>query len=781
MPIATGTWLGPYEILAPLGAGGMGEVYRARDSRLGRDVAIKVLPEHLTRDADLLARLGREARAVAVLNHPNIVTLHSIEQAGDTRFLTMELVEGESLAKLIPPGGLSLGPAVEVAIALAEALAAAHQKQILHRDLKPGNVMLTEDGRVKVLDFGLAKSVASVVSAEPDATRTVTAATSLTGAGTLVGTVPYMAPEQLCGRAADVRTDLFALGVVMYELLTGRRPFGGESVAELSTSILRDPPPPLIGVRPEVPDALEHVVRRCLEKEPAGRFQSAWEVRDALRQIRRRLERHDPDQANGGPGTHAPPTAAAPPAPRLAIAVLPFANMTGDEENEYFADGLAEELLNVLAKIRTLRVAARSSSFQFKGHHQAAEVIGRKLNVSTLLEGSVRKFGRHVRIAVHLVNAVDGYHLWSETYDRTLEDILALQGEIAQSVVMKLRATLMAEEPEGATGRTARAEVAEAGKGRGASGEAHRLYVQGRYFIDRRTRPDSEKGMGYLREALEIDPGHALAWAELSRAHSNAAGHGWVPVAEGYVGAREAAERALALEPGLAEGHASLAWVRITYDWDWTGAEGSILRALELAPGSPWALRVAGVMAQNVGRLEEAMDCYRRALEQDPLSSSAYQNLGSCYRAADRLADAEAAFRKALELAPQRVGTRASLALVLFAQGRGREAPAEAEREPHEAFRLWALAVIHHGSGRRVPSNEALRALIAKHSADSAAQIATVHAVRDEHDAAFEWLERAYAQRDGGLAKAKCEPLFRALHGDPRWRAFMGRMGFGTG
>jgi len=452
-----------------------------------------------------------------------------------------------------------------------------------------------------------------------------------------------------------------------------------------------------------------------------------------------------------------------------SIAVLPFVNRSHDEEDEYFSDGLADELLNVLAKIRGLRVAARSSAFTFKGKGATVEEVGRALNVATVLEGSVRKAGNRMRISVQLVMAADGYHLWSQTYDRTLDDIFAVQDDIAQSVVKELRTTLFGESD-------ASAQVAAAVKGRTADPEAHRLFLQGRHFIGRKTPEESARGIGYLKQALQIDPEFALAWAVLARAYVTEADAGWVPSVDGVAQGREAATRALALEPDLAEGHAAMGWIRMIYDRDWHAAEASMQRALELAPENADVLNAAGVMAYSLGRLDKAIALYRQAVAQDPLRAAGYNNLGAAFDASDRLAEAEAAYRQALELAPQASGWRTHLALNLRAQGRYDEALAEASRDPHELLRLAAIAIIEHTGGRRAESDAAVQELIAKYQADCAYQAAEVYAARGEADLAYDWLERAYVRLDNGLAEMTNSRALRSLHADPRWDAFLRKM-----
>ncbi len=786
--LAPGSKLGPYEILAPLGSGGMGEVYRARDPRLGREVAIKVLPPEVASHPDRLARLEREARAVAALNHPNIVTLHSFEEAGGMRFLTMELVEGRSLDRLVVAGGVPVARVIEIGLALADALVAAHDKGIVHRDLKPGNVMVTNQGRVKILDFGLAKL--DLPGSDPSATQAATVATPASTAGQAVGTVPYMAPEQVRGEPVDARTDVFALGIMLFELLTGRRPFVGATPADVASAILRDVPPRALSLRAELPRDLDRIVARCLEKDPRDRFQTARDVFNELRYLAREHQLWSSAPASAVPSFTVPPPSGAPAAPGStppasgaashaapSIAVLPFVNRSRDEEDEYFSDGLADELVNVLTKIRGLRVAARTSAFQFKGKNEDVAVIGQKLNVATLLDGSFRKSGNRVRIAVQLVKVADGYPLWSETYDRTLDDIFAVQDDIAQSVVKELRTALLGEKPDSEASGEARAEVAEAAKGRGASAEAHRLFLQGRNLVDRMTRAETDRGIGYLREALERDPRHALAWAALARAYASQAGYGWRPLSDGYGEARAAAQRALAIEPGLAEAHAALGSVQTSYDWDWRAADASYRRALELAPGNAEVLRPAGALALTLGQVDEAIRLTRRAVEQDPLSSSSYAALGHAYRAAGLIDESCGAFRKALELAPSRIASHMVVSEVLSRAGRLDEALAEASAEPEEWARLFGLAVVQARRGNRTASDRALAELIEKHSLDSAYQIAAAHTVRGERDKAFEWLERSFAQRDPGLGWVKREPVFLPLRDDPRWVPFLAKMG----
>ncbi len=461
-----------------------------------------------------------------------------------------------------------------------------------------------------------------------------------------------------------------------------------------------------------------------------------------------------------------------------SIAVLPFVNRSPDKDDEYFADGLADELINVLAKVRGLRVAARSSAFTFKNKSATVAEIGRALNVSTILEGSVRKARNRMRITVQLVKVADGYHMWSESYDRLLDDIFAVEDDIAQSVVKALRTTLLGERADAGVGRAASDAVAAAVKGRGTDADAYWLYLQARFLSARYTREDTTKAIAYVNNALARDLRFALAWVELGTLHSRQADHSWVEPKEGYARAREAVTRALSLEPDLAEAHSALGWIQLFYDRDWRAAEASNRRALELAPGNAAVLRRAAVEASAFGRLDDAIELCRRALVQDPLSSNVYHNLGVNLQARGQYDEADGAFRKALEIAPQRSVTYFHLAMNLLAQGRRDDALAAAQQEPEEWARLVSLAIIHHAMGNDADSNEALDKLTETYQNEAALQIAMVYAAREQRDQAFTWLERAYAQRDPGLSDIKTDPLLRPLHADPRWNEFLRRMGF---
>ena len=755
MPLSPKTRLGTYEIIGPLGTGGMGEVYRAKDLRLGREVAVKVLPDAMATSPDRLARFEREARTVAGLNHPNIVTLFSVEDEDGVRFLTMELVEGQTLSNLVAPGGLPVSRILELSIPLSDALIAAHERGVIHRDLKPGNVMVTREGRVKVLDFGLAKMAGSE-GADHGATLAATAEFPVSVAGQVLGTVPYMAPEQIRGETVDARSDLFALGIIVYELSTGRRPFTGETSIDVSHAILRDTPEPLARLRSDLPADLERIVSRCLQKNPRERFQTALDVSNELRTIRRNLERGEPER---------------PASDRVAsIAVLPFVNRSHDEEDEYFSDGLADELLNVLSKIKGLRVSARTSSFQFKGKSDDIATIGQKLNVAAILEGSVRKAGSRVRISAQLVKVSDGYQLWSERYDRQLEDIFQVQDEIALAIAGALKVNLLGEEKAAMAKRPT------------LNVEAYQFYLKGRHHWQKWTVEGLQKARECFERAIALDPKCALAYfglADVFAVESSVT----TPPREAWPKAKVALSSALALDETLAEAWTLTGVYYMSYEWNQPAARAALLRALEVDPHLGHAYAVLAQVELFSARPDDAVAAATRAVELEPLVAIWNYVLAWVHWALGDYDRASHQLEVLREIDPTSWLPHFGSGIVAGALGKREEAIRSFEEAVRcsggSPYAIGYLACAYAVAERRVEAERQLAALHdrAQHGWVPALSVAIAHLGLGTVDLAFEWLERAYEERDLWLLWHTYDPIFETIRSDPRMIDLLRRLG----
>jgi TolB-like protein/Flp pilus assembly protein TadD len=735
----------------------MGEVYRAKDTRLGREVALKILPPDVAHDPQRRMRFEHEARAVAALNHPHIVTVYSIEEAEGQRFLTMELVVGAPLSKRIPDDGMDPGLALDLAVQLTEALAAVHHKGITHRDLKPANIMVTPEDQVKVLDFGVAKlGVGGGAGSDADDALTRTAA------GVILGTVAYMSPEQLEGRAADHRSDVFSLGIVLYQMLTGTLPFRGDNHAALMSAILRDDPAPASRRRPDLPAAIDRVLARCLEKDPERRHASMAELRVELQALR-----------SGAPAPERGRSATSPPAART-IAVLPFTDMSPGGEQEYFCDGITEEIINALVAVPGLKVAARTSSFGYKGAEQNIRRIGEELGVAQVLEGSVRTAGQRLRVTAQLINVADGYPVWSDKYDRNLEDVFAVQDEIAAAIVEALQMTMGGAPRPAAAARHSR------------NLEAYQVYLRGRHCWNRRAKGELPKAIGYFRQAIDADPTYALAYSGLADCYNVTGFFGYDYPGTAFTRARAAAERALEIDPELAEAHCSLGYVFHHHDRDWPAMERAYRRAIELKPEYAVAHQWFALPLAVLGRKEEAKTSVLRARERDPLSPVINAAVGWVHHFCGEYETAHHELTTvAMELVPEFAWLRITLGEVLMALGRPEEAEPHfryaAESSKRAVFPMGNLGHCLAVLGQREESEAILRELGGRAASEYVSPffLALVAGGLGDAGAARGHLERAVEERAAMASYVAVDPRFRAA-GMPRLDDLLARMGLGA-
>jgi serine/threonine-protein kinase len=795
-----GRTIGPYRIVRPVAGGGMGVVYEARDERLGRAVALKFLRPRLGADDSAAERFRMEARAVAALEHPNVCTLHEIGETDEGQlYLAMPLYDGETLQRRIARGPLPVEEAVAIAVQIARGLAKAHARGIVHRDVKPSNVLITVDGVVKILDFGIAK-LANV---------------TLTGAAGPLGTVAYMSPEQARGAAVDHRTDLWSLGVVLYEMLAGRPPFDGDAADAVCAAIRDVEPPPVTAFRPDVPPALARIVARALAKSPDARHPSAQSVERELLALG--LVAHVPGAATPSSvdgGQRAAPRAAwtraraiaagaallalggaafwwssdeprvarAPSAARAAtagatIAVLPFADRSPAGDQEYFSDGITEELIATLARVDGLRVASRTSAFAFKGRDVDVRTIGARLGVGAVLEGSVRRAGDRLRIHAQLVDVADGYHLWSETYDRAAGDAFAIQQEIAQAIAQTLRVRLAGP-----------ADAVTPGGGPGAEAYdlylrgRHALYLRGRHAWYSRTEDGLRAAARYFEEAVAQSPDYARAHAGLADAWAVLGFYDYAPPHEAFPKAERAAARALALDPGLAAPHATLGYAALYYRWDFARGEEEFRRAIALDPSYSTAHQWYGNLLTAAGQSAEAIRALRRAQEADPLSLIATAALGwAMYHAGDH-AGALEQFRQTHALSADhalahlwRGWTLQAMDSLPAAVAAHRRAVAVADSG---ALFVASLARTLALAGARGEAEALLAELEGRRDGRyvPAYEIAKVHDALGRPARALDWLERAHAERSHSMVFLRVDPQLAGLRRHPRFARLVARV-----
>ena len=779
-----GQTLGHYRIEAQLGAGGMGVVYLAHDTTLERRVAVKVLGERLLGEPTARERFLREAKTASALNHPHVCTVHEVGEDNGQVYIVMEYVEGRPLSEAFATGLLP-DAVVRYGVQIADALAHAHDRGIVHRDLKTQNVIVTPEGRAKVLDFGLAKRLPTEQLEQ--ATRS---ADSLTEAGQIVGTLHYLAPEVLRGRAADMRTDVWALGVLLYELATGDRPFQGKTKFEVTSAILEQAPRPL----PEsVPAGLRSVIERCLAKEPGERYQRGSEVRAVLEAIQSgsfTAEQAWLPRAAARRWLLWGAAAVAVLALGLlgarffmgraqsidSIAVLPFANVGGDPETEYLSDGVTESVIGSLSRIPNLKVIAFSSVLRYKGKTVDPQEVVRELPVAAILTGRILQRGNELSVTAELVDTRDRSRLWGEQYDQSVTNLLAVQDDISQKISEHLRQRLTGE----VKGRLKKRYTDNA--------EAYQLYLKGQHHKAQYTPEGYEKSLEYFQQAIDKDPNYALAYAGMAHTYIAMAIEGLMPPKQGREQAQAAVDKALALDDTLAEAHVVMAWLKAG-DWRWPAAEKEFQRALELNPALVSTRRDYAFNLRNLGRWEDALRQMKREVELDPLSVETNTNLGQLYYWAKRYDEAIEQFRKTLEIDPNSASAHDALSDALARKGLFPEALAAKRRSLVLAGDDKAADTLG-SEGTADGYRKAIRALAreqltlleeqSKQGYVSPMGFAQLYTLVGDQERAFAWLEKAYEERSPWLAFLANDPTFETLRSDPRFAELVRRVGFGT-
>jgi serine/threonine protein kinase/Tfp pilus assembly protein PilF len=797
MTLTPGTRLGPYEIVEAIGAGGMGEVYRARDTRLGREVAVKRLLPRAHQERDALERFAREARSTSALNHPHICTVYDIGEHDGQPFIVLELLAGQPLADCIAGGPLDPRTVLDLGSQIAEALEAAHAIGIVHRDIKPANIFVTRRGDAKILDFGLAKLAAVDDVVHDSIGQTRVAPYMITSPGTSVGTVAYMSPEQVRGESVDERTDLFACGLVLYEMATGQRAFSGATTGVIFDGILNRAPVPARQLNPAVPEGLQTVIAKALQKDRLQRYQSAADLRADLQRLRRELDsgaipsaavpralpawRRSAVAAIAGVLVLTGAVAAAwmtlrsrpaSAAPIDALAVLPFTNGSADPESEYLSDGITESLINGLSRLPKVKVMSRSAAFRFKGRETDVLAAGRELGVHAVVTGRVTLRGDDLTVSAELVDAQDGHQLWGERYQQKRADVLEVQDKVATRIADNLRLSLSGDDQQRLTKRYTQ------------NPEAYQAYLKGRYYAGKFTKDGFEKGRTYFRQALDLDPSYALSYDGLAYYYNGAADWTIAP-RDAWPKAKEAAQKALQLDDSLAVGHSEMGMVNFAFEWDWAAAEREFTRAIALDPNLAEAHNYYGWLMVWTGRQAEGLAELKRSVELDALSAEMNSLFGWHLYFARRYDEAIAQLRKSVELDPNFWFGQSFLGHAYARAGQFEQALKTLEKARASAGPiaepLAVTGIVQAMAGKTPEARQTLNELLAraKETYVSPYYVAGVYAALGDRDLAFTWLDKAYEARSWNIGALLVDPDMDVLRSDPRFAAIVRRVGLG--